>query len=58
MKFYGKKIKAWKIVSRFYLDTPDKCRLSLNQSFEQHVDFFLEIKEEIFNDLQQITGNA
>ena len=45
--------RAWKIVSRFYLDTPDKCRLSLNQSFEQNVDFFLEINGEIFNDLQQ-----
>ena len=45
--------RAWKIVSRFYLDTPDKCRLSLNQSFKQNVDFFLEINGEIFNDLQQ-----
>lgn len=41
------------MVSRFYLDASDKCRLSLNQSFEQNVDFFLEINEEIFNDLQQ-----
>ena len=45
--------RAWKIVSRFYLDTPDKCRLSLNQSFKQNVDFFLEINGEIFNNLQQ-----
>ena len=58
MKLYGAKIKTWKIISRFYLDASDKCRLSLNQSFEQDVDFFLEINGEIFNDLQQINGNG